>query len=347
MNTPATMLKGKLLKGKWEVLDFVEKPKSGTGGNFSVAYTAINKINNKEVFLKALDFSRAMIAKDRLKAHKQLVDEYYFERNILLKCRSNKLSKISVPIDHGSLDIHGFGEFSVVYYLIFELAKGDIRKHLDLSDKFDLCWNLKILHHVAIGIKQLHWCGITHQDIKPSNILVMKENSAKISDLGRASDKESRFIFDDIPFAGDPSYAPIDSLYSNDMEVFEYKFMCDLYLLGNLIFFLFAKININQAIRANLNSDQLSLIGNTGFNEILPYLQEAFSKVLSNFKEDIKNFCSEKIADEIVLLAKQLCEPNPKKRGDIKWQTTVVPNHDLQRVISKLDNLVERARFYR
>ena len=46
--------------------------------------------------------------------------------------------------------------FSKVEYLIFDLADGDIRAHLDAQHAFDLAFALRTLHHVAVGLDQLH-----------------------------------------------------------------------------------------------------------------------------------------------------------------------------------------------
>jgi serine/threonine protein kinase len=41
-------------------------------------------------------------------------------------------------------------------------------------------------HHVATGLQQLHFSEIAHQDVKPANILVTENQTAKIGDMGRA-----------------------------------------------------------------------------------------------------------------------------------------------------------------
>lgn len=70
--------------------------------------------------------------------------------------------------------------FTKVFYLIFELADGDIRRHLAVQESLDLAFVLRTLHHVAVGLDQLHRADIAHQDLKPSNVLIYtKEMGAK------------------------------------------------------------------------------------------------------------------------------------------------------------------------
>src|SRR4029078_6903029 len=100
------------------------------------------------------------------------------------------------------------------HYLIVELADGDIRSHLDTQAVLDAVFVMKMLHHVAIGLKQLHTANIAHQDLKPSNVLVFrKQMEGKICDLGRAWDKNGAGPYDHDPIAGDWHYAPPEFLY--------------------------------------------------------------------------------------------------------------------------------------
>ncbi len=62
-----------------------------------------------------------------------------------------------------------------------------MRGHMDLSATLDLAWTMRMLHHVAVGLQQLHGVGIAHQDLKPSNVLVFSDFISKLADLGRSA----------------------------------------------------------------------------------------------------------------------------------------------------------------
>ena len=335
---------GQSLEGGWEIVEMITKPPTGTGGHFSVCYRVRNSNSGKEAFLKALDFSEAMKSADRLKKLQEMLDAYIFERDLLEKCKDRRMSRISTPITSGSVNVGGFGDYSTVYYLIFELADGgDIRRYRSSLAEFDLKWCLGSLHHVAVGIKQLHGNGIAHQDLKPSNVLVMSTADTRIADLGRASDSEVPSPNDGI-YSGDRNYAPVD-LYFSDISIngIERKFLTDIYLFGGLIFFYFTGVNASQALWAQLTKDQRALIGQTSFKQVLPYLQFAFKGALDKLKEEVIRIAPD-YADDLMELARQMCEPDPEVRGDPKWRATVVPNYDLQRVISKLNVLASSVR---
>src|SRR5438046_680864 len=124
---PATLLAGRVLPGGWRVI----APLSGsTGGRFSVGYL-VESADAKKGFLKALDYSRAFNAPDVARAMEAMTSAYNFERDLLTKCREQRLSKIVMAIDSGSVEIPGAPAGGIVEYLIFELAEGDIRKRMD------------------------------------------------------------------------------------------------------------------------------------------------------------------------------------------------------------------------
>lgn len=185
--TPADSLDGKNLGNGWKITEKITKGPYSTGGRFSVGYKVEN--NGSQAYLKALDFSAASKAKDPARELQAMTEAYNFERDILDKCKVRRLDRVITPILDGSLTVEGFGDFSLVHYLIFEMASGDIRKVIGDFKAFELHWCLQSLHNVAVGLQQLHSSGIAHQDIKPSNVLVMNDKSSKIGDLGRASDQ--------------------------------------------------------------------------------------------------------------------------------------------------------------
>ncbi len=303
-----------------------------------------NKKTGEEAFLKALDFSSSAQSSDRLTAWKILVEAYLFERDLLLKCKTKKLNNISTPIAHGDVFVPGYSEFGRVYYLIFEKAEeGDVRNYLSKPSAFELRWCFASLHSIAVGIRQLHTNGIAHQDLKPSNVLIMNTENTKISDLGRASDSVTPSENDNRMVAGDRGYAPIDLWFEEiPIKGFERKFLTDIYLLGSLIYFFFTGVSAKQALYSKLTADQ-RINREMKFNELLPYLRDAFALTLEDLRTEIKKVAPDFVED-LIELVKQLCEPDPSQRGDPKWQRTLTPTYDLQRVISKLNIMVSTVR---
>lgn len=338
MTNPVEFLEGKDLGNGWTVGPKVTRKQHSTGGHFSVGYHVYHESGAK-AFLKALDFSAAAQSPDPAREFQKMTEIFNYERDLLNKCKSNNLRRVMIPIIDGNTNIDGFGNYSTVHYLIFELADGDIRDAFEKIDKVDILWRLRSLHHVAIGLSQLHGINIAHQDIKPSNVLVLNDGS-KIGDLGRSEDQAQPSPNSGVKIAGDFGYAPIDLLYPDSgVTGVEKKFLTDLYLFGSLFFFHFSGVSACHALRSKLQGQPLS---NQSFQSDLPYIQKAFEETLIDLKVELRKFTTE-FDEEIIGMVRQLCEPDPQKRGDPKWKMTLVPTYDLQRYISKLDLLYRKV----
>ncbi len=72
-------------------------------------------------------------------------------------------------------------------YLVMEYAAGgSVQASLDREGKFSLKKATQIIVDVARGLEELHSRGYVHRDVKPSNILLSRDGSAKLADLGAA-----------------------------------------------------------------------------------------------------------------------------------------------------------------
>ncbi len=339
---PAMCLEGLDLDDGWKVINRIDPGPLGTGGTFSVGYRVKNQ-QGLEGFLKALDFSQAFQSPDVAKALEPMTTAYNFERMLLEKCKNNRLSKISIPIAHGQVNVPGeFGPLSIVMYLIFEMADGDIRKHYKSSQSIDLAWCLRSLHNTAVGLRQLHGVGIAHQDLKPSNVLVFKDE-CRVSDLGRASDRKVPHVNDELQAAGDTSYMPPEQCYGYLISgEFERRYGIDLYHLGSLIFFYFADMSATQALKVKLKGSAGKNIANQNFENDLPYLRQAFFEAVTDLEGNIAKKAGKLTAD-IICLVKELCEPDPALRGDPHLRKN--NQYELERYISRLNLLAAKAEY--
>lgn len=341
MSIPAHMLSGLDLGNGWKVGGFVHKPQGATGGNFSSGYDVTEVATGRKGFLKALDFSRALQSADPPRALQSMTESYNYERDVLHKCRTKRLDKVVHPILDGTITVPNMGLLGTVHYLIFDFADGDVRTFIKKSSSLDVAWIMRSLHHTAVGMKQLHWNGIAHQDIKPSNVLVFDAAESKLSDFGRSSDKVQSAPHDGFSIPGDPTYAPPELFYGYSLAgEFEKRFGIDLYSLGSLIFFYFSQTSAIAALRSKIKGHPgLNRSGNT-FEQDLPVMRNAFADALTDLKKDVERVDAG-IADEVVALASQLCDPDPRLRGDP--QSRKIHQFNLERYISKFNALAAGA----
>lgn len=339
---PSENLVGIKTVSGWEVTEMIQKHPEATGGYFSTGY--IVKKGNSQAYLKALDFSEAFASSDPARRLQELTEAYNFERDLLKKCKDQNLSKVVYPIEDGSIDIPGFPlGINKVYYIVFELADGDIRKVKDQFAKIDLAFIFRALHNSAVGIEQLHKIDIAHQDLKPSNVLVFREVS-KISDIGRASDKNKHFIYDDYEIPGDRNYAPIEQLYKFHFSGdFNEKYAADIFQFGSLFFFFFVGISASQAFIVKAKALNISYTGY--FDQDLPELERVFNEVMIDVKPVLKSTLPEREAKEVEMLIGFLCCPDPRKRGFKKNVESGISQYSLERIISRLDLLAKKAEY--
>ena len=140
---------------------------------------------------------------------------------------------------------------------------------------------------------------IAHQDLKPSNVLVYGPAAgSKICDLGRAWDQNHAGPHDHFAIAGDTGYAPIDVLYGETpVDGRARRFGCDLYHLGSLIVFLFARVHINALIEDYLDPDHRAFRWGGTYSEVLPFVQAAFDHSLVRFSAEVPVFLADSWSD--------------------------------------------------
>lgn len=338
--TAAASLEGRTLKGHWKVLSHINPGPEATGGFFSESYEVEDPEGNR-AFLKALDYSWALKQPNSAETLQALTQTYLFERDLLRECSDAHMSRVVLALDYGEEEVEGHEPLSKVNYLIFELAKRDARKHRDLLSELDVAWSLRSLHQVATGLNQLHGRGITHQDLKPSNVLVFGDDySSKVGDLGRANWQGHASPHEDEPIAGDRMYAPPELLYGFiDSDSVSRRRACDMYHLGSMLSFMFTGVGTTGALAAVINPSQRWDNWGETFDDVLPFIRDSFDEVASLVDDQLPHF----LRDELSSQFRQLCDPDPRLRGDTRARPGTVGRYALQRYISRFDRVAREA----
>lgn len=236
MATAAELLLNTTING-WNVVKAIGTYPGMTGGTFSSGY--IVEKEGKQAFLKAMDLHSALTK--GLTAVQIAVNQHVFEKDILEYCADKRLSGVIRLFESGEVDLHNSGNpLNKIYFLIFELADGDIRRQIASVNIVNYSWKMQVLQQATVALVQLHGVDIAHQDVKPSNVLGVKEKY-KLGDLGRCSSKKFNAPTDTLPFPGDYSYAPPEYQFQEIPKSYtDQRLGSDAYLLGSLISFLFA-----------------------------------------------------------------------------------------------------------
>lgn len=355
----AENLVGKTLTGSrtglvWTVQTMSKVEEGLTPGQFSFCYEVVDS-DGRNAFLKAADlgmFTRR--GAGTLQALQMAINAHQFERTILDHCRGNNMDKVVTALDYGEVEVVHHAVRDTVFFLIFEMASGDLRKHVVKQQTANLLWCVTALHNFFIATRQLHGALVAHNDIKPANTLVFDDTTHKIADLGRAT---CNFIQGDHYgglCVGDPQYAPPEQLYPQDRNCEHLpdqvkRFAGDLYNLGSITHYLLTARSVTTEIIPMLRPEQrprnMSGGSQGSYQSALPYWRNAFADLISLLKETTETVFGLGVKTELALLleiVEQLCEPDPMLRGHPKNRSPTQNRYGLERYITGLNMAKER-----
>ena len=104
--------------------------------------------------------------------------------------RFQREARVGAQLQHENLvRIYDFGESSGRYYLVMEYIEGKTIGTL-ITDQGAIpsATAVRLVRQVAMGLEHAHRKGLIHRDVNPYNILVTRDGTAKLADLGLAID---------------------------------------------------------------------------------------------------------------------------------------------------------------
>lgn len=277
----------------------------------------------------------------------QITEAYNFERELVQKCTSRRLSRVVAAYHHNSLPGPSTQPYPVSF-IIFERADGDIRGLLDDVGDLELAVRLRMVHNAASGIAQLHSIQVAHQDIKPSNLLVFNPVldvglAAKIGDLGRATDQQRAAAHDGYSIAGDPSSAPPEQSFGEIPASFEQRRLaCDIYQLGSLLTFVLSDVTMNVLLHTYLDPTHSPQNWHGSYRDALPYVQAAHATALDAIGKNFRYSVTDDMKNELIQLISCLTDPDLQQRGHRASHKANRP-YALDRIVSQLDLLAHMA----
>ena len=330
-------LSGMRLDDGWTLERRRDLSVNGTGACNSVGYIA--KHDNGAVgFVKVLDTRIDRYAPDPLDDLQLRVDAFQYERQILERCTNRNMSAIVRAIGFGRLD--GDRSANPLYYLVFEMAERDLREHVDINQRFDLAYRLRVLHRAALGIQQLHNDQIAHQDLKPSNVFLFPQETIKLGDMGHAHIRDQKRPGRAYAIAADPTYAPPEQLYGHtSADWYLRRFGADLYLLGSLIAFLFTGSGTTPLLANRIRPEHHWEVWTGTYYDVLPYVRDAMEDVV----DAVISSMGESVREHLTPLARYLCEPDPTLRGHPANRAGRGARFGVERFVSRFDYCAKRC----
>ena len=141
-------------------------------GDTGIVYQAYDEFNKRDVAIKV--FSENRYAHD--------VEHANFEQ--LFSIATAISSKINHPHIVSTYDAHRDDGLN---YVVMELVQGhSLQAHVDISNLLSMQQVIQTSFKCCLALNFANSEGIIHQDMKPSNVMLTKENDVKIIDFGTA-----------------------------------------------------------------------------------------------------------------------------------------------------------------
>ena len=153
---------GQLLDGRYELLEVI-----GTGGMAVVYKARCHRLN-------------------RLVAVKVLKDEFSADEDFLRRFRAEgeAVAMLSHPNIVQVFDVSASEDAN---YIVMELIDGiSLKQYMEVKGILNWKETLHFATQIAKGLEHAHSRGIVHRDIKPHNVMVLKNGSVKVMDFGIA-----------------------------------------------------------------------------------------------------------------------------------------------------------------
>ena len=141
--------------------------------------------------------------------------------------------KLTRRISHRHIcRLYDINEADGVPYISMEYVSGeDLKSLVRRIGNFTVGKAVVIARQTAEGLSEAHRLGVIHRDLKPQNIMIDREGSAKIMDFGIARSVRSKGLTDEGTIVGTPEYMAPEQVEGRKAD-----HRADIYSLGIILF---------------------------------------------------------------------------------------------------------------
>ena len=260
--------------GRYEVLGELGQ------GAMGVVYKAKDPLIDRVVAIKTINLSLAVDEKEEYEGR------FYQE------------AKAAGRLNHPNIvTIYDVGKSGDVAYIAMELLEGrELRDIMNGGSLLPVDQVLNIVAQVAQGLAYAHEHDIVHRDVKPSNIMVIRDGHVKITDFGIARMASSSVRTQTGMVLGSPKYMSPEQVMGKSIDQ-----RSDIFSLGVMLYEMltgqapFNGENVNAIMYQTLNA--IPLPPNT-LNKIVPEMvnfivAKALAKGLEDRYQNAKDFAGD------------------------------------------------------
>lgn len=232
MNNKVNWRIGKVLDNRYEIKDVV-----GVGG-MAVVYKALDIKLKRNVAIKVLQDDVAMDAESR----RRFRTEY------------QAVAMLSHPNIRAVYDVVSSGDTE---YIVMEYVDGiNLKQYLKKKEALTWKETLHFASQIAKALSHAHSKGIIHMDIKPQNIMLPKDGTAKVADFGIAMVEDSPESTESEEAVGSIHYISPEQARNENIDA-----RTDIYSLGVVMYeMLTGKLPFDGSTAAEVAVQQYSVI---------------------------------------------------------------------------------------
>ena len=286
--------------GRYEVLGELGQ------GAMGIVYKARDPLIDRVVAIKTINLGLALDEKEEYEGR------FYQE------------AKAAGRLNHPNIvTIYDVGKSGDVAYIAMEFLQGrELRDIMNDGGLLPVDQVLDIVAQVAQGLAYAHEHGIVHRDVKPSNIMVVRDGHAKITDFGIARMASSAVRTQTGMVLGSPKYMSPEQVMGKEIDQ-----RSDIFSLGVMLYEMltgqapFNGENVNAIMYQTLNA--IPAPPNT-LNPAVPEMAnfivaKALAKKLEDRYQNAKDFAADLRAcrDTLPRSGKQL-DVSPPAGGERK-----------------------------
>lgn len=218
--------------GRYEIISEIGQ------GAMGVVYKATDPLIDRTVAIKTINLGLAQEEKEEYEGR------FYQE------------AKAAGRLSHPNIvTIYDVGKSGEVAYIAMEFLQGrELRDILNDEQVLPVAQVLDIVLQVALGLAYAHEHGIVHRDVKPSNIMVIRNGHVKITDFGIARMESASVRTQTGMVLGSPKYMSPEQVMGRLIDQ-----RSDIFSLGVMLYEMltgkapFAGENVNAIMYQTLN----------------------------------------------------------------------------------------------
>jgi serine/threonine protein kinase len=204
---PVGLTRGTLFAGRYEVIE--ELGRGGMGRVYRVYDQKIKEV----IGLKLIH--------PEISVNSQAIERF---RNELRYARKIGHRHVGRMFDLGEQDSQ--------FYITMEYVEGeDLKSFIRRSGHLTPKKAISLAKQVCEGLAEAHRLGVIHRDLKPQNIMIDREGSARIMDFGIARFTEAEGITGSGVMIGTPEYMSPEQVETGDVDK-----RADIYALGVILY---------------------------------------------------------------------------------------------------------------